>query len=164
MQESDQALPQAEVYPMLSGAPAQDAPAPEAGTVAEEPPPAPGPSPVTEVPSPPAAPSFSEVSAGDFTDVSQRLLRLEAAVAQMGEGGQGSAQLEETVRQIQANLQEVTSELQAVSAGLQGTVGYAAHENFVCNTCSNPGLVAAKLSCTSCGAENWWGWYPPAEE
>ena len=163
MQESDQVLSQAEIDALLSGEPAQNAPAPEPQTAVEAPPPGPGPSPANGVPSSPATPISPGASPGDIADVSGRMVRLEAAVAQMGAGGQGSTQLEETVRQLQANLQELTSQLQAIRTGLQGTVGYAAHENFVCNTCANPGLVAAKLSCTSCGAENWWGWFPPAE-
>ena len=42
-----------------------------------------------------------------------------------------------------------------------GTVGYAAHENFQCKQCENKGMVAAELSCTSCGTKSWWGWFPP---
>ena len=163
MQESDQVLSQAEIDALLSGEPVQNTPAPESQAAVEASTPGPSPSPVNGVPSPPATPISPGASPGDIAAVSDRMVRLEAAVAQMGAGGGGSTQLEETVRQLQANLQELTSQLHAISTGLQGTVGYAAHENFVCNTCANPGLVAAKLSCTSCGADNWWGWFPPAE-
>lgn len=160
MQENDQLLSQAEIDALVSSSPIPVEPAQEPLAFVASPPPGLGPTPVAEA----LGPQTSTSALGwNFDDLSQRLLRLEAAVAMLGDGGQGSAQLEETVRQLQTDFQEVTSQFEAVSAGLQGTVGYAAHENFICNTCANPGLVAAKLSCTSCGAENWWGWFPSTE-
>ena len=43
------------------------------------------------------------------------------------------------------------------------TIGMAAHETFTCSSCQTMGQVATRLTCTSCGTENWWGWYPPQQ-
>ena len=74
---------------------------------------------------------------------------------------------QKTLRQLQQNLQEMVCQLQLVSekvdsmnGGLQATVGFDAHQTFVCGSCSSRGHVATRLTCTSCGEENWWGWFP----
>jgi hypothetical protein len=157
MPESDQVLSQSEIDALLSGDPIQADPAPESPPAAVAQPAAPA------AAAAPAAPVSTGASSANIAYITERVVRLEVTVSQMGGSGQGSAQLEATVGQLQTSLLELTTQLQTISAGLQGTVGYAAHENFVCTTCSSPGLVAAKLNCTSCGSENWWGWYPPVE-
>lgn len=71
------------------------------------------------------------------------------------------ANLEETVSQfIPGQLQDLTRKLESLITAMQGTVGYDARHSFVCSSCQNKGNVAARLNCTSCGEENWWGWWP----
>ena len=153
MDQSDQVLSQAEIDALLNGTSVtEDVPPPAAAQPkAAAPPPQPAPPVATATP-----PSGN---AGDLSQLAERLARVEAAINQNG----NASALQETVTRLQQSLSELAGQLQAMGTGLQGTVGYAAHENFVCSTCSEKGLVAARLTCTSCGSENWWGWYPPTE-
>ncbi len=94
---------------------------------------------------------------GAITDLANRVASLEASVSQ---GGAGAAD----VQGILAQLQELSSKVESMMAGMQGTVGYNARQTFVCSSCQNQGHVAAKLNCTVCGEDNWWGWWPPQQQ
>jgi len=113
------------------------------GPPAAAPPPAPGPA--------PAAPAPDN---GAIVDLANRVAGLEATVSQGAAGIQG----------ILAQLQELSSKVEGMMTGMQGTVGYGARQTFVCSSCQNQGHVAAKLNCTACGEDNWWGWWPPQPE
>ena len=115
---------------------------------AATPPPIPGPAPAT------AAPAADN---GAIVDLANRVASLEATVSQ---GGAGAADVQE----ILAQLQELSSKVEGMMTGMQGTVGYSARQTFVCSSCQNQGHVAAKLNCTACGEDNWWGWWPPQPE
>jgi len=116
-----------------------------AAAAAAAPPPAPGPAPAT------AAPTADN---GAMVDLANRVASLEATVSQGAAGIQG----------ILAQLQELSSKVEGMMTGMQGTVGYSARQTFVCSSCHNQGHVAAKLNCTACGEDNWWGWWPPQPE
>jgi len=96
-----------------------------------------------------AAPADS----GALMDLAARVARLEASTSQ---GQAGAADTQRLLIQIQ----ELAGQVASLMAGMQGTVGYAAKQNFVCRSCQKPGNVAARLNCTSCGEENMWGWWP----
>ncbi len=112
---------------------------------------------------PPAAAAAAAAAAADsgdssaITDLANRVASLEASVSQ---GGAGAAD----VQGILAQLQELSSKVESMMAGMQGTVGYNARQTFVCSSCQNQGHVAAKLNCTACGEDNWWGWWPPQQQ
>ena len=147
MADTDQVLTQEEIDAMLSGA--GPAPATPAETVQAAPPgPAPQEPPVAAQAPAPVSPPPPGPAAG-----TERLDRLEQSIA----GVDGM------VRQLQQSVQELTAQLQLVSKNLEGTIGMAAHESFTCSSCQTKGQVAARLTCTCCGEENWWGWYPPQE-
>lgn len=120
-----------------------------AAAAAAAPPPAPGPAPATAAPT--AAPAADN---GAMVDLANRVASLEATVSQGAAGIQG----------ILAQLQELSSKVEGMMTGMQGTVGYSARQTFVCSSCQNQGHVAAKLNCTACGEDNWWGWWPPQPE
>ena len=117
---------------------------PAAAAAAAAPPPIPGPVPAT------AAPATDN---GAMVDLANRVASLEATVSQGAAGIQG----------ILAQLQELSSKVEGMMTGMQGTVGYSARQTFVCSSCQNQAHVAAKLNCTACGEDNWWGWWPPQE-
>ena len=101
-------------------------------------------------------------------DVGKRLERLEETVVKIGRQEGTPADLSSSVKQVQQDIQTLVGHIQAINtkiesvvAGLGGTVGYAAHDNFQCKNCRSKGNVAAELSCTSCGTKSWWGWFPP---
>ena len=116
-----------------------------AAAAAAAPPPIPGPVPAT------AAPAADN---GAIVDLANRVASLEATVSQGAAGIQG----------ILAQLQELSSKVEGMMTGMQGTVGYSARQTFVCSSCQSQGHVAAKLNCTACGEDNWWGWWPPQPE
>ena len=156
MGASDQVLSQAEIDAMFSA---------NAGG---------GTGPPDEVPEHPLGPRpepvIREAGIGGLTldDVGKRLERLEETVVKIGLQEGTPADLSASVKQVQQDIQTLVGHIQAMNtkietvvAGLGGTVGYAAHENFQCKECQNKGMVAAELSCTSCGTKSWWGWFPP---
>ena len=120
---------------------------PAAAAAAAAPPPIPGPGPVPAT----AAPAADNDA---IVDLANRVASLEATVSQGAAGIQG----------ILAQLQELSSKVEGMMTGMQGTVGYSARQTFVCSSCQSQGHVAAKLNCTACGEDNWWGWWPPQPE
>ena len=131
--------------------------------------------PPDEVPEHPLGPRpeapIREAETGDLTmdSVGKRLEKLEETMLKLGRQEGTPADISASVKQVQQDIQTLVGHIQAMNtkietvvAGLGGTVGYAAHENFQCKECQQKGLVAAELACTSCGTKSMWGWYPPA--
>ena len=163
MPDSDQVLSQAEIDAMLNGG-GGDSPA------AVEAPPPPPPAPVAQEPVPaPPAPSAAAGSAQDeIQAISQRMAALEESVQQLGSQAapgldQSFQQLSQQVQQLFGDLQVINSKIDSVTETLQATVGFGVRSVFACKSCEAQGHVATRLTCTSCGTEEWWGWFPPAE-
>ena len=117
-------------------------------------------------------PPIREAESGPITmeSVGKRLEQLEETVVKMGRQEGTPADVFASVKQVQQDIQTLVGHIQAMNTkidamaiGMGGTVGYAAHENFQCKECEIKGMVAAELSCTSCGTKSWWGWFPPKE-
>ena len=62
--------------------------------------------------------------------------------------------------ELMAQVKDLSARVNSLANSLQGTVGFGARHSFVCRNCQSKGQVAARLHCTSCGQENWWGWWP----
>lgn len=169
MQDSDQVLSQAEIDAMLNvgggdlQAAAQAPPPPPPQPVAEEPAPAP-PAP----PTPPASPSTAGLGQDEIQSLSQRIAGLEESVLRLDskaepDSGPSFQQLSQQLQQLYADLQEINGKVDSMMETLQATVGYGVRTVFACKSCESQGNVAARLTCTSCGTEEWWGWFPPQE-
>ena len=156
MGTSDQVLSQAEIDAMFSATSGDNGGPPE------------------EIPEHPLGPRpeppIREAETGLLTldSVGKRLEKLEETVVKMGRQDGTPANISASVNQVQQDIQTLVGHIQALNTkietvvtGLGGTVGYAAQENFQCKQCQNKGMVAAELSCTSCGTKSWWGWFPP---
>ena len=179
MADSEQVLTQEQIDAMLAGGSIDQsvpADAPEESPVtvtpttidavreqeAAMPPPAPAPVAVAApAPVAVAAPVTPPLAAADFgalqgtiDQLSQRLAHLESSLQQ-------AEQLRSEFQAWVGQLQTITSTVESMMGSLQGTVGYGAHESFICSSCQSQGNVAAKLNCTACGEDNWWGWWPP---
>ncbi len=174
MADTDQELTQADIDAMLAGGPVEQsfpAEAPPESPVSvtpttidevraretDPPAPEPGPDPLpTAAPPdvPPVAAAHSEELQLTIDQLAQRLAQLESSIQQ-------TEQLRSEIQAWVGQLQTTTSTVETLMASLQGTVGYGAHESFICSSCQSHGNVAAKLNCTACGEENWWGWWPP---
>ena len=76
---------------------------------------------------------------------------------------QNFQQLSQQVQQLFGDLQAINSKVDGVTETLQATVGFGVRSVFACKSCEAQGHVATRLTCTSCGTEEWWGWFPPAE-
>ena len=112
-------------------------------------------------------PAASDALRGTVDQLGARLRSLEDAVNRLslqppGAGG-GAGASDAVVQQLQQQLQTLNATVNAILAAMQNTVGFRAHDTFVCSDCQTQGFVAARLNCTACGKENWWGWWPPPQ-
>lgn len=139
------------------------------------PPPAPSPAPpptsvLTPEPAPPAptpalAPAQPTPAAAMATTLdnealnglTERVGRLEAALA---ESNNNMRQIRQEFQTFATQVQLIGSRMEGVLDNLKSTLGYRAQKTFTCTSCDADGDVAAKVKCTGCGKENWWGWWP----
>ena len=166
MADSDQVLSQAEIDAMLNGG-GGDSPA------AVEAPPPPPPQPVAQepapaTPTPPSPPPAAGLGQDEIQGLFQRIAGLEQSVQSLGSQdapdlGQNFQLLSQQVQQLFGDLQAINSKVDGVMETLQATVGFGVRSVFACKSCEAQGHVATKLTCTSCGTEEWWGWFPPAD-
>ncbi len=163
MPDSDQVLSQAEIDAMLNGG-GGDSPA------AVEAPPIYPPPPVAQepVPAPPAPSSAAGLGQDDVQGLFQRIAGLEESVQRLGsqvapDEDQNFQQLSQQIQQLFGDLQAINSKVDGVTETLQATVGFGVRSVFACKSCEAQGHVATRLTCSSCGTEEWWGWFPPAE-
>jgi len=156
MPDSDQVLSQAEIDVMLNGG-GGDSPA------AVEAPPACPPPPVAQetVPAPLAPSSAAGLGQDDVQGLFQRIAALEESVQRLS--SQAAPNLDQSFQQLFGDLQAINSKVDGVTETLQATVGFGVRSVFACKSCEAQGHVATRLTCTSCGTEEWWGWFPPAE-
>ena len=110
----------------------------------------------TAAPGPKPAPGSYALQA-TVSQLAERLAQLEAAMSQ-------TRQMHEQFQSLMSQLQEVSSRVESMMGSLQGTVGFGARQSFVCRSCHSQGYVAARLNCTVCNEENWWGWWPPQQQ
>jgi hypothetical protein len=97
-------------------------------------------------------------------EITQRLAQVEATLRNQPGNCPGHTQLQEELRLLASQVQAVNAKVDRIIASLQGTVGFGARTSFVCRSCQSKGHVAARLNCTSCGEENWWGWWPSGQQ
>ena len=165
MPDSDQVLSQAEIDAMLNGG-GGDSPA-----AVEEPPAPPAPPPPVPqetVPAPLARSSAAGLGQDDVQGLFQRIAALEESVQRLSSQAapnldQSFQQLSQQIQQLFGDLQAINSKVDGVTETLQATVGFGVRSVFACKSCEAQGHVAARLTCTCCGTEEWWGWFPPAE-
>ena len=166
MPDSDQVLSQSEIDAMLNGgggdspAVVEAPPPPPPQPVAQEPAPAP--------PTPPPPPPAAGLGQDEIQGLVQRIASLEQSVQRLGSQAapdldQNFQLLSQQVQQLFGDLQAMNSKVDGVTETLQATVGFGVRSVFTCKSCEAQGHVATRLTCTSCGTEEWWGWFPPAE-
>ena len=87
--------------------------------------------------------------------------------AGLGEGGDAAAADPQEMADLRAALEQVTQSVQTMWQSLhelteqsQGSLGFAAKQTFDCPECGSHGTVSVPISCTSCGYETEWGFYP----
>jgi hypothetical protein len=133
-----------------------------------------------EAEEPPASAQSLEIdvqkrTSGNSGDSQKKITELTAEVNKLTAALQTVSQLEERVKQLEAalkNIPEATRTLKdrvdKISAAIKAVEGnksdYGFLEAFRCNHCHSIGNVAVYVKCTSCGKENWMGWWPEKEK
>lgn len=118
----------------------------------------------------PVEPVRQQSAPDEADDVKKKIADLTAEVNRLSAALQTVTQLDEKVRQLEAAIKsgpESTRSLQdridKIAAKLAGDVNkpdYGFLEAFRCSHCHSKGNVAIYVKCTSCGKENWMGWWP----
>jgi len=142
MADSEQVLTQEQLDTMLAGGPREqfvpaetppETPVNVSATSMEEirareaasPPPASAPE---QAGTSPAEMSATDSSQATLTQLSERLARLEAAMQEAG-------QLQQQFRALVDQLHSVNGTMESLRNSLQSTVGFGAHQSFVCSSC-----------------------------
>ena len=106
----------------------------------------------------------SDGSGGDSNIISRlenlekwvrRIETLEQRVAQLSNSDGGNPD-----QSMAKQIQTIGAEVKQISSRLKGTLGYGAYQDFKCDQCGTEHTVATVLKCTSCGHQNWRGWWP----
>jgi uncharacterized protein YoxC len=111
-------------------------------------------------------------------DLTKQVIELTIKLNKLEGAAKDVAGMEETVRQVEEKIEEmsdlVKSSPKAVRAlgsrideiyGLLESMKHQSeegriHDEFHCVKCHSEKLVAVHVKCTSCGYENWMGWFP----
>lgn len=100
-------------------------------------------------------------------ELKERIGRMEADIGgviarekMMSGSSSDLAELKSRTEQLAASIASLSGGMQTVGHHLEGTPGYGAKHSFVCTNCQNQGQVAVPATCTSCGTQTWWGWFP----
>lgn len=147
--DENRVLSQEDIDALVSAA-ASGGPEPQPAAPA---PPPPSPSGTPQA-SPPPAP------AGDLAEIVRRLERLEEALSGPGGAGSNLRRLQAYIDTFGRDLQALNQRLDALTRHLAATLGYRLRESFRCRSCGAQGQVAARVKCTYCDKEIWWGWWP----
>jgi hypothetical protein len=91
-------------------------------------------------------------------ELAQRVVRMEQTI---GQSVATISQIQQELSSVSPHVQILSSRLEGVLANLKATFGYRAQKTFVCTGCQTKGEVAARIKCTHCDLENWWGWWGP---
>jgi len=88
----------------------------------------------------------------------QRMEQIEAKIDELAEIAKSSPK---AVRAMGARIDEIYGLLENVR---QHSDEDHIHDEFQCVNCHSKKLVAIHVKCTSCGTENWMGWFPDSRK
>jgi hypothetical protein len=115
-----------------------------------------------------------QVVAQETRDLNKQLIELTIQVNRFEKAAQKMAQIEDKLDQVAATVQSSPKAVRAMGAKIDEIYGLLdamrrpgrksdeerIHDEFRCVKCQSEKLVAIHVKCTSCGTENWMGWYP----
>jgi len=131
------------------------------------------PEPETEEP-PPITPSAAtadrESGSDEINSLKKNVVDLSREVGKLTVALQTVTQLEERVKQLEAMLKQQPGSNEMLKSRIdkitnvievirQKKSDSAFLQEFVCSKCHSKSLVAIYVKCTSCGKENWMGWW-----
>ena len=70
------------------------------------------------------------------------------------------AEIRQTLEQLTATVQGLGAAVHQLTEHSQGSLGFAAKQTFDCPECHSHGTISVPISCTSCGFESEWGFFP----
>ena len=92
-------------------------------------------------------------------DVESRLETIEAAAPAAAEGG-AIDELRGALAQANATVQKLAAVFEQLTLQSQASLGFDAQHTFDCPSCGSHGTIAVPVSCTNCGHEAEWGFWP----
>ena len=115
-----------------------------------------------------------QVVAQETRDLNKQLMELTIQVNKFEKTAQKIAQVEEkldkiaavvqsspkAVRNLGARIDEIYELLETMRHPERKSDEDHIHDDFRCVKCQSEKMVAIHVKCTSCGTENWMGWYP----
>ncbi len=119
----------------------------------------------------PVTVAHQETASVDISTLQKNIADLSREVSKLTAAMQTITQLEEKVKQFEAviklmpganralkgRIDEIASIVETIQ---QGKSDLAFLEGFTCNHCHVKSTVAIHIKCTSCGKDNWMGWWP----
>jgi len=95
-----------------------------------------------------------------LADLRARLSKLEAQVINMENQSSPNAGARDAAKGTLQQINNVAKQIEVLTEGLRTTPDYNLGKTFNCASCNSNGTIAIKVRCTSCGKENWWGYWP----
>lgn len=114
---------------------------------------------------------WSAASTSDNDQLKERIQDLEDKLTLIEATGVGSepaetidpqqlAEVKQTLAQLTVSVQGIAATLAQLTESSQASLGFAAKQTFDCPECQSHGTVSVPISCTYCGYETEWGFYP----
>lgn len=107
------------------------------------------------------SPRGPAASSEALDSIAKKVAQLEGAVQ---ETRLAMRQVQQALQSLAGSIEGVRGKVEATSTDLQATPGYAVKNTFSCQSCHGHGFVAMRVTCTQCGTESLWGWWPPREQ
>ena len=157
-------------------------PPPPQNAVPDPPPPAAKPTPAP-APAPPQiiqqGPNLEQVTSlckqvvsAETKDLTKQIIELTIKVKKLDTVSQRMDRIEEKINEIADKMQSSPGAVDALASRMEELHGLLQnmrhhsteeehiHDQFHCVKCHSEKLVAIHVKCTSCGSENWMGWFP----
>jgi prefoldin subunit 5 len=123
----------------------------------------------------PVAATKQESTSDEISSLQKNIADLSREVSKLAVAMQTISQLEERVKQLETSLKlspdstrtlksridEISNILEMIQ---QKKSDYTFFEEYKCSHCQSKNLVAVHVKCTSCGKENWMGWWPDSNK
>jgi hypothetical protein len=111
----------------------------------------------------------------EISTLKKNVADLSKEVGKLSVALQTITQLEERVKELEAVKKLLPDSIEILKTRIDKISGIlkmiqqkqpdsAFLKNFVCSKCRSKGLVAIYVKCTSCGKENWMGWWPDEKD
>lgn len=101
------------------------------------------------------------IKAKKLDEVNQRIFQMEEKISEIAELVKSSPK---AVRGLSTRIDEIYSLMENMHQEKRGSDEEHIHDQFHCVKCNSEKLVAIHVKCTSCGTENWMGWFPNNRE